>query len=383
MLKPNSYFKILFLLLLGSTFLFTACDNDDDGDEPAAFVLPSSYDAASFDANSATEAGVRTQLSNLSSEMKKGRTGATVTKAALDGIYTGTLEAVTTDYYKGKLQGADKWLDELAAASGGAYDPAAVTGEGGVAGAYLLDENGIEIEQLVEKGLFGAALYNHAVTLMKGDKTAATSDQILKIFGSHPDFPASNNGDKHMNPDGFAATYAGRRTKGDDTNGLYFRIKNALIKLQAATSADPVFTTEKEEAIAELQRAWEESQMATVVNYCQATITKLSASDYDNTDLTKIGSAMHSYSEGVGFLHGWRTIDPNYRVITDAQIDALLMKMKAPMNGTPTSYEFHRDPTPATLAPLQEVIDEIKMIYGFSDQQIEDFRLNFINEEDR
>lgn len=368
--------KILFLSL---AVLFTLT-NCEDSNEPDDLVIPDTYDGSDFNTNAAVEGAVRSQLSTFVGKAKEGRTpGVTVSASELSQLFTtGTpsIENITTSYYAGRVEG---WITELAAASGGTYTAGTPSGEGGVLGSYLFDENGLELEQLLDKGLYGAAMYNHAISLVDGTNlTPATVDRLVQIFGAHPDFPNTNNSGAATNPDQFLANYTARRDK-NDGEGLYTQIKTAFITLQAALQAGDQYNDERDAALQDLLDLWEKANAATIINYCHQTIDKLSA-----TNLTddQIGSGLHSYSEAVGFLHGWRTIPAEYKTITDAEIEQLLVKLNAPYDGTPTSYLFVTDPA-NELPKVQEVIEDMQAIYGFSDQEIEDFKQNWISVQGR
>jgi len=368
----------IFLLLMLASLMMVACKKEEE-EMPTPLEIPSSYDGSAFAANAATELTVTSQLSALTAAVKAGRDAAnTVSASNLSSLYTAgspSVSDISTSYYQSLVEG---WFTEIEAASGNAYDVAnAPSGDGGVLGGYLLEENGLELEQMVEKGLFGAALYNHAVTLMSGEITEATSDRLIATFGANPTFPNSNNGEKHDNPDAFMATYAARRDPNDGT-GYYTTMRDAFIKLQAATKAGDEYTTERDEALATIQDAWEKANAATVINYLYAAISKLNGNPDDET----IGSAMHSYSEGVGFLHGWKTIDQNYRIITDAQIDEVLTLMNAPAGEAPTSYLLFTDSF-NQLPKLEQAIDQLQAIYGFTDAQLESFKFNYVSQQDR
>ncbi|MEZ4686278.1 MAG: hypothetical protein R3B47_09485 [Bacteroidia bacterium] len=175
--------KLLILFTLSLLLGLSACNN-----EPSPLVIPSAYDAAGFDAASQTEQDIRTRLSGLVGTMQAGRTqGTTVAVSNLEADFTtGTpsLKNLATAYYRGRINDNDGWLSNLARASGGSYSPGQTAGEGGVFSGYLFDENGIELEQLVEKGLYTAALYNHALSLMNGNMTDGSTDQLIAIWGA-------------------------------------------------------------------------------------------------------------------------------------------------------------------------------------------------------
>jgi hypothetical protein len=367
--------KLLIITFI--TLLFVSCTDDED--TKPALEIPSTYDASSFAANTTTQTAIKNQLAALTTEVKKGRAGTKITADGMKAIYnsgTPSLKSVTTTYYATFL---DTWFAEAEKASGGdsLRFNTVPTGNGGVLGGYLFDNTGLEPEQVIEKGLFNAALYNHAITLMQGNVSAASIDQMLCIYGATPTFANTDNSAQGANKDDFGAKYVARRTK--SSGGFYLDIKVALIKAQAAAKAGADYKPELNEALTTFRQNWEKAMAATVINYLYATISTLSATNpNDNTK----ASALHAYSEGVGFLHGFKTIPSGYKIITDAQIEQILLLMKAPHNGTPSSYLFVTDSF-NQLPDLQKAIDELQKIYGFSATQLDEFKKNWISEEKR
>jgi len=374
-----------FSIILGIFVLLcvAACKKKDT--PRPALQIPESYDGTNYATNATTQRNLLNQLSALTAEAQRGRNAAnTVTKAALDNLFNAgnpSLANVITAYFKGRLEGTGGWFDELAKASGNTYTPAPPSGQGGVYGGYLFDENGLEIEQLIEKGQFGATLYKHATDLIAaGNFTEATADQLLAIFGATPAFPnsGSNKVDAQIR-DRAMANYAARRSDINDNNSLYIQIKNQFIKLQAAIKAGSAYNKERDEAIAEIKLLWEKINAATAINYCHSVISTLSQTN--PTDAQK-GSALHALGEAIGFIHGFRTIPQNHKKITDAQIDELLVLFNAPYNATPTCYTFVTDAA-NQLPKLQQAISKLKNIYGFSDAEIESFKINWVNQQQR
>ncbi|MFK7968996.1 MAG: DUF4856 domain-containing protein [Bacteroidia bacterium] len=367
------------LLLISLAFILgiTSCKED-----VPPLVIPDNYDASGFAASTTTQATVRTQLGSMSSLMKTGRiAGVFVTEADLVGAFNAgnpSLSDISTSYYGDRIRRDNGWIENLSFASANMYTPGTPQNEGGFFEGYLFDENGIELEQIIEKGLFAAAMYNHALTLMNGDLADGTTDQIISIFGAHPDFANSNNSDLHNNPDVFMANYTARRDK-NDGDGFYTNIQKASIKLQAAIAAGDDYKEDQQEAIDAIKDNWEKASAATVINYCHAAISKLSATNPTESDQA---SALHAYSEAVGFLHGWYEIPAADKRISDSEIEEVLALMNAPQNGTPTSYTFVTDPV-NQLPQLTDAINRLKAIYAFSDQQIEDFKSNWVSEQNR
>ena len=369
--------KNSFFFLALSVVLFS-CDEETTDVTFPALEVPTTYESANYQTNASTELSVLTNLSALSSKVKEGRTGATVSETELLAIFNAgnpSLKSITTSYYSEK---ALKDFAELAKASGGTFDPTtAPAGNGGVYGGYLLDENGLELGEVIEKGLFGAALYNHALTIIKSNNiTASDIDRLVAIFGAHPSFP--NSDAVAQNKDVFAAKYAARRDK-NDGKGLYTSIKTNLITAKAAIEKGQDYNQDRDKALSDFRYNWEKSNMATVINYLLGTISKLNKSNPTDADKA---SALHSYSEAVGFIHGWKGISGNDKAISDAEIDQILDFMNVPADGNITSYTFVTDSF-NQLPKLQLAIDKLTQVYKFTDQEMIDFEYNWVSEQGR
>lgn len=368
----NSIFLLAF-----SVSLFS-CDEETTDVTFPDLEVPTTYESTSYETNASTELTVRANLSALSSKMKVGRSGAMVSESELLAAFSEgnpSLQSITTSYYAEKTP---NWLAELAKASGGTFDPTtAPVGNGGVYGGYLFDENGLELEQVVEKGLFGAALYNHALTVIKSDNiTASDIDRLVAIFGAHTSF--QNSDAVAQNKDIFSAKYAARRDK-NDGNGLYTSIKTNLITAKAAIEKGQDYNQDRDKALSDFRYNWEKSNMATVINYLSATISKLNNSDATDADKA---SALHAYSETVGFVYGWKGVSGNDKAISDTEIDQILELMNVSANGEVTSYTFVTDSF-NQLPKLQLAIDKLKQVYNFTDQDIIDFDYNWVSEQGR
>ena len=339
-------------------------------------VVPASYDSSGYSANTSAEYAVRGQMVALANLMKTGRTqGVAVSLAALTAAYE-PLAPITGEYYRLYVPG---YLIELSMASGGSYDwqsTPSVTSSGGVYSGYLFQESGLEIEQLVDKGLYAAALYNRASVLMDGDVSTASIDRIIALFGAHPTFP--NTDKAASNADKFAANYAARRDQ-NDGKGLYTKFKVASITAQAAARAGAEYKTELAAALATMRETWERALIATVINYTYAVVDGLSATTV--TDASRAG-AMHAYGECVGFLHGWKAVRQSSRTITDAQIGTLLGLLQAPADGPWTSYLIWQNPV-SFLANVNDARALIKSIYGFTETEMESFKTNWVVTQNR
>ncbi|MDP2188456.1 MAG: DUF4856 domain-containing protein [Sphingobacteriaceae bacterium] len=344
--------------------------------------IPSSYNDSNFSTDAAGSLALRSQLNALVNEAKRGRnTANTVEAATLTSLYTAaspSVQSATLAYFNGLLSGSNGWLAELAKASGTTYTPGIPTGEGGVYGGYLFDENGLEIEQLIEKGLFGAMNYYQAQQLLR-TPNAANLNKALALYGAHPSFPNTPTASKAEHPDAHMANYAARRSDSSNVNSLYNQIKIAFITAQAAMEQGADFNAERDAALANIRLNWEKVNAATIINYCHSVIGTMSGTA--PTDAQK-ANALHAYGEAVGFMHGWRNLPADSKRITDTQIDEVLALLRAESGQTPVSYVFITEPV-ANLPRLQQVISRLQQIYGFSNAEVEAFRNNWVNIQSR
>ncbi len=368
-------------LLLLIVVLFSACTQDET---PApTFEVPATYDGANYRSDVATANALRIQLNSLVNEAKRGRIVTnTVFAATLEQLYTTSnpsLRDATTVYYHGLLTGTSGFFAELAKASGNAYSPGTPTGNGGVYGGYLFDENGLELEQLIEKGLFGSLNYFQADQLLRGPISQPVLNQVLALYGAHPDFANTPTAANATNPDVFMANYAARRSDVNDANSLYNQMKKAFITAQAAIKAGESRLAERNAALADIRLLWEKINAATVINYCHSVISTMSQTA--PTDAQK-AAALHAYGECVGFLHGWRQLPADGKRISDVQIDELLTLLLAAPGTTPESYKFITEPG-AQLPKLQDVIGRLQTIYGFTNAEVESFRNNWVSLQNR
>ena len=390
-----------YMLLAVGLIFFASCKKDDKVTvpPPPELQIPTFYDSTGYAANVVTESQVRAQLAALTRQMQVGRhMDSAVTLAALQALYNGTtLRAVTGASYQAKV---DTALRELARASGKGVRYAwenAPNGDGGVIPTtvggrtgYLYDEHVLEMEQVVEKGLFAAAMYNHAVSLISaGNITEATIDRLVEIYGAKPGF-GNNERNSDPNRDRFSAQYAARRSDTANANSLYAQIKRNLITAKAAVKAGSAFNQLRDQALADFKLNWEKALAATVINYCHSTLDGLRAPNRDDGIVT---GAMHAYGEAVGFLSGWKAVPPSQRRITDAQIDELLDLLRAPYNQTANAQSYLFLSTNSATAQLYRldgrndpntgVIERLAQIYGFSNAEVEDFRRNWVNVQNR
>jgi hypothetical protein len=352
----------------------TSCTKDEE--ETPALVIPTAFDATSYTVNTTAEYELRTNFAAFINEAKKGRVaGTTVTESKLKELFeagTNSISNNTTTAQRAEYILLFKEIEK--ASKGAAYQlgkAPSINIDGGVAGGYLFDETGLELEQIIDKGSFGSIFYNKAISIL-ANPTAANLDKALALYGSNPTFPNTPTAAEGRQPDILMANYGARRTKTvGSTGGLYIEVRDAFIKAQAAIKAGSKYNADRDAAIAKILLKWEEINAATVINYLFDVDAKLNVATV--TDAAK-ASAMHSYGECVGFLKGFKGVSK--KKITDAQIDDALTKMYHT-----ASYQLVDDKD--KVAQLKDVRDNLQAIYGFTNEQMAEFKLNYVSLEKR
>ncbi len=347
-------------------------------------VVPQAYDGAAFATNAAIELGLRQKLTTLLKPLKDAEASLAVmpTAAALQALYadgTPSLKSITTTAFAARV---DNWLTAFEAAAGNTWTPAANADggapvpPGGKFGDWLFTETGTDIRQTIEKGLFGAAHFKQASTLLAaGPVTEATLDRVLALYGTNPSFPLNDKtGDGGVaDPDFHSALYAKRREANDASNpGVYLRIKRAFITAQAAIRRGADCNQDRDAAIATLKSDWEKALLATSIFYLNDATTKLGGASPTAADLA---SGLHGYGEAVAFVSGFRELAAASRIITDAQIDDILATLGAPVGGPVTSYKFVTD-TGTELPKLGQAMTKVAAIYGFTQAEINVIKVN-------
>ena len=351
-------------------FVFASCDNDDDDTTPM-LEIPTSYVSSSFDANVTAENTVLDELNIMVSAANEAEANAQ--SASVSAItYPSTLSSVTLPSYQSLINGYLVELVNAANSPTGFQNPGsgtpAASEEGGLLGSRLLDENGLELEQMVDKGSFGAALYNHAITVIEGDLSNSSAiDKLVEIHGAETTFDATKVT--------AAANYSKRRSNVDAGTGFFYDIQTNLITAKAAIEAGSDFDAIRDEALNDYLLNWEKSNFATVIYYCNSTKVQLQDASAlpDGADKdAALGNALHAYAEGVAFTSGFRGISK--KQITDAEIDNILALLLAPLGQTPESYRFLNEAS--LLANFDQIIDDIQAIYGFTDEEVTGFFVN-------
>lgn len=359
----------------------------DSGYAACGAVIPPDYDGSGFEANAAAELSLRSALDALLKPMKDFEAAQIADAGAPSPVLAAdlkakfeagnpSLSAVAPPEYRTLIEG---FIAAYEPASGaGAYTPVAPPpADGGVIKdlkgekAWVVDANGLDLRQAIEKGLYNAAFFVHAlgITASGQSVTPATVDRLVASFGAHPSF--QNNQSAPANKDVNAASYAARRdTKDPNRPGVYLRAKQALITAQATAKAGDKCGADRDKAIADFFLEWEKSQYATVVYYANNMVEKLSVGTVDQ------GSVLHAYGEVFGFVAGFRGAEPARRKIQTAEIDALLSKLYAAVPGPVEGFKIVTENPVSVIGNLNAVMADIQKIYGFSAEEMDHFKVN-------
>ena len=377
-MKNHSHKIILFFAILG---LFAACKKEEE--KQTSLEIPSQYDSSNFKANIEEFLPYTQSFDALVVELKNGRNlgvklnGEILRTFLTDykGVSTYTLmNSYNVDFILNRNNG---WMQKAEVASGNAFNPDSANASGGVFGGYLFTEKGHEPEQMIEKDLFGSFCVKQALQLLVIDEpTLKTLDQALFLIGLTPQFKNSGAAKHGAYADRYMANYLARRDK-NDGNGFYSQIKFNFLKLQAALKGGSQFNKEKDEAREAIRVILEKATFATVVNYCHAAIANMT-----QTELTAAQKAatLHALAECAGFTTGWASMAR--KTITGEQALQILSLLQAKPDALGNPLLFLNDRV-NQVNNLNQVITLVQSIYQFSNTEIEDFKKNWVNEQNR
>ncbi len=301
--------KITILTLTACIVLgFGACDNDeDDNGEPDnnnELEVPNTYKWE--DANYPGQTARIKLLDKLSSEIAKANQGNTVNEQDLIDIYENNGEINANKNLAGKTYPNDKqkfydWFEEIDSLTNNPN-----TGDTIIDGRFFT-ESGIEILQMVEKGLMGASFYWQGTSEylqdlasdpnqdpQNGNKPTTREHHFDEAFGymGLPKNFLSNSNDEvagdYVNSTWFWGHYLRSRNPELSNKKKLF---NAFLKGRAAiTQQKP---DKREEAVSNIKEEWELLVAANVAHYINATISDINKG---NT-----GDKWHHWSEAKAF----------------------------------------------------------------------------------
>jgi hypothetical protein len=294
------------------------CDDGGDGAKTTCRVTPGAWSSAGFETNAAEALELREAIRVLQSDLMNAAEQQTwgdaptaaptlqdliaayeagdpsvadMTAPALDAVMRQTL----ADWTSAMAEDPATYLfidvdgtEWVAAGAGGVHErPPADTGTRRFR-AY--SASGVELRQLVDKGLFVGALYNYALGLTEGTVTPATIHAIAAAWGANPALDVDPAEGEPANDD--TAVYA-------RTMGLYDETAAALTAAQAY-AADSACGAERDAALVEVFRRWEEAAFARGTYY--AGVPRREA--LNPSDPESVLEPLHAASEGYGLILG-------------------------------------------------------------------------------
>jgi len=318
-----------------------SCIYPEDGADDS-YTVPNTYSFTDGDGNSTVSYSGQTdrlnQLSEMVTLMKSGNS-TTVSAQALKDMFAntgdnggGNFSFSSSKQLKNKCFIADvamfeEWMDSLAVSSQSNANTASNGQAGTITTAsgsvYLVNQNGVEYVQLIEKGLMGAVFMNQALNVYFGsgkmdvDNTTAEDpgngkyytamehhfDEAFGYFGVDPDFPSTV-------PNRFWGKYCNSQ---DAILNCNADMMNNFLKGRAAISNDVL--SDRDEAILAIRKEWEEISAYQAIAYLQGAI------DNFGTDEAMF---LHELSEAYAFALNLRYSPLETRRMSATEHEALM-----------------------------------------------------------
>ncbi|MDP3232486.1 MAG: hypothetical protein Q8N26_06900 [Myxococcales bacterium] len=345
------------------------------GSTGCTVTLTGAYPDAGFATNAAAEISLLGKLNALNAPMRAAEldAGFTVTRMQLDELFsagTPSLSSLTAAGFQPVVQ---ETFTAFLASQGRVWTPMDPPMSGGIYGSgtsqWIYSERGVDLRQVIDKGLYGALFYGEAVKRMPTATTPESIDQLLALYGATPNFP--QNDTTAPGRDELMAKYAKRRTPQGMT-GQYTTMRDAFVRARLAAGSASC-TAERTAALETIKSEWEEMLAATVVFYVNSAATKLQD---PMADVAKKSSAMHDLGEGASFFLGLKAVPQANRRITDAQIDQVLTAMKIPSLAGSTAFQLLTT-VPPDIDALLAANMQLQTVYGFTADEMVRFRTNF------
>ncbi|MCB0755186.1 MAG: DUF4856 domain-containing protein [Flavobacteriales bacterium] len=309
----------LFGLLATSLFM-SSCNQDDNND----LDVPSTYSFTRNGSSTVDHSGQTERLDMLallSTYMKSSNTvGATALDADLmkdmfaneNAPFGGQTFAkdLKSKCFQSDVAMFEGFMDDLAtasAASGTASDGTAgvlVDGSSDPTSGYRVNANGVELTQIIEKGLMGAVFYYQAMEVyLSADRMGTTGnsdlsegenytdmehyfDEAFGYFGVPTDFPSATSLDDAR----FWGKYCNSRNNGL-YDGLNKEIATAFRTARAAIVAKDYDA--RDAAIQTIQQKWSLIAAASAIDYLRKGKASSGEPNYKRH---------HTLSEAIGFL---------------------------------------------------------------------------------
>lgn len=342
----------------------------DDGscNYDPTFEIPSTYHFLDYLGNSTVDyAGQEDRLNQLvemTNYMKNGTSQAINYQVLSDmfsnsnGNGNGSFSFSSTKQLKDKCFEIDQalfenWMEDLSISSVN-YDSIAINGRSGVlssgSNTYLFNQNGIEVLQLVEKGLMGSVFMYQALNVYFGlekmnvDNSTPVDqannqhytqmehhfDEAFGYFGVDPSFPS-------LIPQNFWGKYC--NIQNDILNSNEDMMSNFLLGRAAIANSEMLY---RDQAILNIRKEWEEICAHQAIDYLNQAIS------YFGNDQ---GMCLHTLSEAYIFSWNLRYLPVETKRITNAEHVEI-------MNMFPTNF------WEVTIADINNIKSLISSHYG-------------------
>lgn len=353
-------FKILAILFISIATTLSSCKKDEDATE---YEIPSTYNFDNVYYGGQTAR--LDMLQAMTTYMKTANTsGTTISATTLKAMFANEGNPFTDNALntagkdiKSKTFALDvdqfeTYMDALANLSG--TTTVGTAGTAGVAtsgtSAYLLNENGVEYTQLIEKGLMGAlSYYQIAEVYTSEDKIGASVDNEIVVEGEgtdmehHWDEAFGYIGANNTLDDASYIYHAKYAAKGEDA-GLATRtnLMNAFIAGRAAISAKDM--DRKDEEAINVRKYMDEVTVTTAIHYLNSS----------KENLTDYAVRCHQLSEAYAFISSLKyNADATISISEIATVQAYLQNT----SGEPDFANI-------TVANINNAIDELSTIYS-------------------
>lgn len=342
----------------------------DDGcavEAPERWVAPSDWDA-----NAAEALALRGRLDALTvALMREAEQGTAVVEdvSVLQTLFAAgapSVESVASVRVRAVVASAFEEFVEVVAAGPASLVGATGQWAGGPAGGLYgtsrrgINEGGLEVRQLVDKGLFGGgALYRYAVALTAGQVGPATVDAIAAAWG----------GNAALDPE------AGLTDSASYTEAMgYFDEATAALTAARAYAASDTCVARRDAALVTFFRTWERALFARLVFYMHAASTAVAAAQDDEA----YADALHDLAEGVGLALGFLGLDSldagplagAARVVADADIEAMLEAMGVDVENLGASTTGARLVEQSFSGPIATVEERCARALGASPDEV-------------
>jgi hypothetical protein len=349
--------SMLLALPVSMLLLTTACKKKDTAElEPVeetpaptgpSYNIPTSYNFTGVDFTTSTQRIA--MLGEMTAYIRTAHTTTQTTQPILDGQklkdmyanaasqFTTTglsssginLKAKTSNLFNLQADFDSYLVDAETASTFSALNPTVTTAASGISGkvvvgtrAYLVNANGYEYKEVVEKGIMGAVFYSEGTTILStisgydnttlvGGITAQENawDEAFGYFGVPTTFPTYTVGVKNWGSYCNAVSNALDAPSVNSSSSLNVTIMNAWLAGRAAISNKD--DARRDAAKTTILNSWEKVGAGRFISYMKLA----------KTNIADAAQFAHLVSEGIGFIKAFK-YNPS-KTLTNAEIATL------------------------------------------------------------